>query len=109
MIRIRFWSPSTDHCGSGACKAAVRLVGCCHARNAQESRYASISATTLSRTTVKFTALELNGVNIWLVAQQNQARSKCEACLRKDKLTVPVLVTILFPIPLDGLMIMLGI
>ena len=58
---------------------------------------------------MKFTALELNGVNIWLVAQQNQARSKCEACLRKDKLTVPFLVTILFPIPLDGLMIMLGI
>jgi hypothetical protein len=36
IIRIRWWSPFTDHGGSGAYEAVGRWAGCRHARNAQE-------------------------------------------------------------------------
>lgn len=40
MIRTCVWPPSTDHCGSGAHKAAVRWAGSRHARYGLESSYA---------------------------------------------------------------------
>ena len=46
MIRTRFWSPSADHSGSGACKVPVRRVGCrktqrtCHAQGRAAMRAA---------------------------------------------------------------------
>lgn len=36
MIRIRWWSPITDHGGSGTYEAVGCWAGCQRARNAQE-------------------------------------------------------------------------